>query len=124
MHRSAIDRILNEEHYRPYSSETPPRWVRTSETPPLETRGKHTVAPGDLVVWNVRAGQDPHYYSPRLGSRACGIVLETRWSIIDWDGDENLRYEPEASIMWNDGQVTNSHQSTVRKVTASVIARC
>jgi hypothetical protein len=114
---SCIDRILNEEHYEPRPPRLP-RWVRVDEVPPLETHGVHSVSPGDLVVWNVRNDTNPRYYSPRLGERACGIVLETRWSIVDWSASGTHHYAPEAAIMWNDGQFTNSHQSTIRKVTA------
>ena len=118
-----LDLILDEEQYMPtiVSDESEsyyqyPRKVRIDENPPLETLGAPSVLPGDLVVWRVARGADPSYYSPRQGRKACGIVLETRWSIVDWSSSKSYYYAPEAAVMWSDGQATSSHHSTLRRI--------
>lgn len=98
------------------------RYVRIDEKPPARTREKSTLLAGDLVVWKPDVGTDfnrrPYYMN-----KVIGTVVESRWTLMDWDASphertrENSEYYPEAVVMWNDGETTNTSQNCLDKVT-------
>ena len=97
-----------------------PRYVRINEAPPAKIFSPSTLLAGDLVVWKPQIRNDVrgrHY-----ASKIVGTVVESRWSLRDWDepGIERTResseYYPEAVVMWCDGETTNTSQDCLDKV--------
>jgi hypothetical protein len=114
---SMFDTLLDKEPHATRWAVTGPRKVPIKDRPPLEVQSEPSVAVGDLVVWNIAKNTNPRHYSPRMGRKASGIVLETHWAIMDYVEIKTPYYVPEATIMWSDGQLTNSHHSTLKRVT-------
>lgn len=93
-----------------------PKLIPIEGVTPLPVRYKPIVFPGELVRWSVPQGFDPYYYSMSLGPRARGLVIETRWTLVDWYDmkEEDFHYCPESVVLWNDGQVTQSHHAALK----------
>ena len=85
------------------------------DLPPLDefdALGEPSLHPGDLVTWS-RTG---------ITGKNVGLVLMTRWTLGDWLFDKGVtpRIIPEAQVMWNDGETTNTSHPSLR-VLSSVL---
>lgn len=93
-----------------------PRWLPINEKPPLKTRGgKPFLKKGDLVQWQ----KDPSARGRWFDEKTVGTVLEARWCLADWMRSEGkeVDYYPEAVILWNDGDTSNTSQNCLVKIT-------
>lgn len=98
-----------------------PRRVRMGEKLRLPHRGEPKLKIGDLVVWY----KNDSWFAQRFGHNPVGLVLDSRWMLMDWDNKgcttDTIKwsYAPEAVILWSNGELTNSSQSAVRKLSRS-----
>jgi hypothetical protein len=86
-----------------------------NEKPPLKTRGgKPFLKKGDLVQW-----QKYPSIARCPDEKIVGTVLEVRWCLADWMRSEGkeVDYYPEAVILWNDGDTSNTSQNCLVKIT-------
>lgn len=87
------------------------RYCSIDTKPPLPTRDKVTLKPGDIVMW-----KNPPWPS---SNDNVGTVIHTRWTLMDWTNkadNNDGKFYPEAQIMWSNGCFTNTHQQAVKKV--------
>lgn len=93
-----------------------PRWLPIHEKPPLKARGdKPFLKKGDLVQWPGAPGLLGRWFD----EKTVGTVLEARWCLADWMRHEGreVHYYPEAVILWNDGDTSNTSQACLVKIT-------
>lgn len=64
---------------------------------------------GDLVSWE-KHPDDGYGKSRMFENKRTGIVIATRWVLCDWmkPKKESLSLLPEALILWEDGETTNT----------------
>lgn len=95
-----------------------PRRAPIESSLKLPAHGKPTVGVGDLVTWYKKDS----WFAQRFGHNPVGLVLDSRWMLMDWDekGTTNdhkkWSYTPEAAIMWSNGELTNSSHSALKKI--------
>ena len=95
-----------------------PRRVRLGDSLKLPMRGKPKLKSGDLVVWYKK----DFWFAQRFGSNPVGLVLDSRWMLMDWDEKgttnkhEKWTYTPEAAILWSNGELTNSSHAVLKKI--------
>lgn len=93
-----------------------PRWLPIEEKTPVPNRGEPHLIPGNLVTWAdhlFETTSAKYYHNKRVGT-----VLECRWCLADWmrtEGKE-VDYFPEAVVLWNDGETTNTSQACLIKI--------
>lgn len=83
-------------------------------------RGAPSVLPGDIVTWDRHPDDtqgDRIYYSPFYVNKTVGLVLLTRWTLMDWaDYEEREKLYPEALILWEDGDTTNTSHACLKRL--------
>lgn len=83
-------------------------------------RDEPTLNPGDLVGWVKHPDADlkEGWYTPMWRDKHNGLVLMTRWVVADWLSHEGKEPDlfPEALILWNDGDTTNTSQACLQKL--------
>lgn len=81
---------------------------------PIESPGdfkiRHvpTVSPGDIVKWKPEVPG-----SQLFETKTLGLVLASRWCRADWISNREEFLIPEAFILWNDGDTTNSEHGSL-----------
>jgi hypothetical protein len=92
-----------------------PRKIQIDKCPPLETaERKPNIRVGDLVAWDLSSGPRNMWWTARFGINPTGIVLDTRWSLADWNSTgvtnniKDWKYFPEACVLWCNGELTNT----------------
>jgi len=77
---------------------------------------------GDLVTWYKKDS----WFAQRFGQNPVGLVLDSRWMLMDWDSKGTSRdpskwsYAPEAAILWSNGELTNSSHGALKKLGSSL----
>jgi hypothetical protein len=90
------------------------RYYPINVKPPLPTRGRPTLKPGDIVKWKT----EPWWTHKDV----VGTVIRTRWTLMDWATDflvANGKFYPEAQILWCNGETTNTHHLAVKRMNMS-----
>lgn len=90
------------------------KYLAISEKPE-KIHEEPSVREGDLVTWKKKAKNSKFYF---LDEQSVGIVISIYWSLTDWFVEErskhfNNYYSPVATILWSNGEETNSSHSSL-----------
>lgn len=87
----------------------------------LPCKNRPTVKAGDLVSWY----RGDTWFAQRFGRNPVGLVLDSRWMLVDWDDKgttsdfRRWSYMPEAAILWSNGELTNSSHGALKRIGTS-----
>ena len=84
-------------------------WPMDTPTNKFPITSGPSLRAGDLVSWE-KHPDDGYGKSRMFENKRTGIVIATRWVLCDWmkPKKESLSLLPEALILWEDGETTNT----------------